>query len=197
LAGPVVYRALVGRAGGRDVHHLLTAPGHLQPAGAGDLADHRGQHAPAGADLHEVAHVAGLDHGHHAFLRLAHQDLGWAERRVALPPPAASSVVAHATPAAPRSWMPVTRSAAYSSRQHSMSSFSMNGSPTWTLGRLAPSPLPPNDALASTDAPPMPSGPVVEPSRTTLFPVPLALASLRSSCRSTPTHSALTSGLPA
>ena len=57
-----------------------------------------------------------------------------------LPPPAASSVVAHATPAAPRSWMPVTRPAAYRSRQHSISSFSMKGSPTWTLGRLAESP---------------------------------------------------------
>ena len=50
---------------------------------------------------------------------------------------AASSVVAQATPAAPRSWMPTTRPAANSSRQHSTSSFSRNGSPTWTLGRFA------------------------------------------------------------
>ena len=112
-----------------------------------------------------------------------------------LPPPAASSVVAHATPAAPRSWMPVTRPAAYSSRQHSISSFSMNGSPTCTLGRLAASPAP-NVALASTEAPPMPSGPVREPNRITLLPVPRAAASLRSSCRMTPMHSALTSGFP-
>ena len=91
--------------------------------------------------------------------------------------------------------MPVTSPAAYSSRQHSTSSFSMNGSPTWTLGRLAPS-LPPNVALASTDAPPMPSGPVRDPNRITLLPVPRAAASFRSWCRMTPTHSALTSGLP-
>ncbi len=98
---------------------------------------------------------------------------------IPVPPPAASSVVAHATPAAPRSWMPVTRPAAYSSRQHSISSFSMNGSPTCTLGRLADSP-PPKVALASTEAPPMPSGPVREPNRITLLPVPRAAASLRS-----------------
>ena len=77
----------------------------------------------------------------------------------------------------------------------------MNGSPTWTLGRLLlPSALPrpaPNDALASTDAPPMPSGPVLAPNSTTWLPGPVAAASLRSSCRITPTHSALTSGLPA
>jgi hypothetical protein len=75
----------------------------------------------------------------------------------------------------------------------------MNGSPTCTLGRLARS-LPdapsPNEALASTDAPPIPSGPVGEPNRTTLFPGPLARASFRSSCRMTPKHRALTSGLP-
>jgi hypothetical protein len=71
----------------------------------------------------------------------------------------------------------------------------MNGSPTWTLGRFAASP-PPNEALASTDAPPMPSGPVRAPNRITLLPLPLAAASLRSECRITPTHSAFTSGLP-
>ena len=113
------------------------------------------------------------------------------------PPPAASSVVAHATPAAPRSWMPRTSPAEYSSRQHSTSSFSMNGSPTCTLGRLAPSLPPPKEALASTEAPPMPSGPVREPNRTTWLPGPVAAASLRSSCRSTPRHRALTRGLPA
>ncbi len=124
---------------------------------------------------------------------------GTASSRTAIPvpPPAASSVVAQAMPAAPRSCTAITRPAAYSSRQHSISSFSPNGSPTWTLGRLAPSPVPANDALASTEAPPMPSGPVLEPSRTTWLPGPLALASLRSACRITPTHSALTSGLPA
>ena len=45
-------------------------------------------------------------------------------------PAEASSEVAQDNPAPPRSWMPTTRSAAYSSRQHSMSTFSVNGSPT-------------------------------------------------------------------
>ena len=36
-------------------------------------------------------------------------------------------------PAPPRSWMPTTKPAAYNSRQHSMSTFSVNGSPTCTL----------------------------------------------------------------
>ena len=114
-------------------------------------------------------------------------------------PAAASSVVAQATPAAPRSWMPITRPSAKSSRQHSTSSFSMNGSPTWTLGRLtaALAADPPNAALASTEAPPMPSGPVAEPNRITWLPGPLAAATCRSPCRITPTQSALTSGFPA
>ena len=118
---------------------------------------------------------------------------------IPVPPPAASSAVAQDTPAAPRSWMPTTSPAAYSSRQHSISSFSVNGSPTWTLGRLAeslPFTPPPNVALASTEAPPMPSGPVREPNRITLLPGPVAAASFRSACRITPTHSALTSGFP-
>ena len=110
-------------------------------------------------------------------------------------PLAASSVVAQETPAAPRSWMPTTTSAAYSSRQHSMSSFSMNGSPTCTAGRFASEPSS-NVALASTLAPPMPSAPVAAPKSTTLLPGPGAMASLIWSLRSRPTQSALTSGLP-
>ena len=45
-----------------------------------------------------------------------------------------------------------------------MSRFSSNGSPTWTLGRLAASASPsPKPAEASTDTPPMPSRPVDGP----------------------------------
>ena len=93
----------------------------------------------------------------------------------------------------------------------------MKGSPTCTLGRFAaspptfsvhgglPPPVPPgpspstapNVALASTEAPPTPSGPVVDPNRITLLPGPLAAATCRSPCRITPTQSALTSGFPA
>ena len=75
-----------------------------------------------------------------------------------------------------------------------MSTFSANGSPTWTLGRLA-SPSS-KVALARTDTPPMPSRPVLAPNRITRLPTPVARASLIPSVRRTPTHSALTSGLP-
>ena len=91
--------------------------------------------------------------------------------------------------------MPATTPAANSSSVHSISSFSMNGSPTWTLGRLAG---PPSSkvSLASTETPPMPSPPVRAPYSTTRLPVPDAFARCRSSCRRTPTQSAFTSGLP-
>ena len=76
-----------------------------------------------------------------------------------------------------------------------MSTFSANGSPTWTAGRLA-GPSASKVSEASTETPPMPSPPVRAPNRTTLLPAPEALARWMSSCRMTPTHSALTSGLP-
>ncbi len=90
-----------------------------------------------------------------------------------MPVPAAAlvSVSAQVSPAPPRSWMPTTRSAAYSSRHASISSFSVNGSPTCTLGRRAALPSS-KVALASTDTPPMPSRPVFAPSRTTMLPGP-------------------------
>ena len=80
-----------------------------------------------------------------------------------------------------------------------MSTFSMNGSPTWTLGsflRPDPDSSPPNVSDASTDTPPMPSSPVRAPNRMILLPVPDAKARCKSSLRSTPRHSAFTSGLP-
>ena len=58
--------------------------------------------------------------------------------------------------------MPLTSPAANSSRVHSMSSFSMNGSPTWTLGRLA-GPVLSKVSLARMLTPPMPSPPVLAP----------------------------------
>ena len=70
--------------------------------------------------------------------------------------------------------MPITSPAAYSSRQHSMSTFSMNGSPTCTEGSfLRPGPppsSPPNVSEASTETPPMPSRPVRAPNRMILLP---------------------------
>ena len=76
-----------------------------------------------------------------------------------------------------------------------MRTFSANGSPTWTAGRLAG---PPSSkvSLASTETPPMPSPPVLAPNRITLFPAPDALARWMSSRRIAPTQRALTSGLP-
>jgi len=97
--------------------------------------------------------------------------------------------------------IPVTSPAWNSSRQHSMRTFSVNGSPTCTLGSFLRPALESSSPLkvseASTLTPPMPSSPVRAPNRITLFPVPEACARCRSSLRSTPTHSALTSGLPA
>ncbi len=63
--------------------------------------------------------------------------------------------------------MPATSPAPNSSSVHSMRSFSMNGSPTWTLGRFA-GPEPPSAdwskvSLASTLTPPIPSPPVFAP----------------------------------
>ena len=110
-------------------------------------------------------------------------------------PAAASSEVAQDKPAAPKSWMPDTTRAANSSSVHSISNFSMKGSPTWTAGRLdgdSESKV----SEARIDAPPIPSPPVEAPYMMILLPTPVALARCRSSCRSTPTQSALTSGFP-
>ena len=96
--------------------------------------------------------------------------------------------------------MPTTMPDAISSRQHSMSTFSVNGSPTCTDGsflRPFPDSSPSKVSLASTDTPPMPSSPVRAPNRMILLPAPDANARCRSSVRSAPTHRALTSGLPA
>ena len=53
-----------------------------------------------------------------------------------LPARDAISTELEVSPAAPMSWMPTRQSVLNSSRQASRSSFSMNGSPTCTVGRL-------------------------------------------------------------
>jgi hypothetical protein len=83
-----------------------------------------------------------------------------------------------------------------SSRLASMSSFSANGSPTWTDGRLAAL-ASSNVALARTLAPPIPSRPVVEPKRTTRLPGPGAAARVRWRSSSRPMAITLTSGFAA
>ena len=115
--------------------------------------------------------------------------------RMPVPAAAAVSVSAQVSPAPPRSWMPTTSSASYSSRHASISSFSMNGSPTWTDGRRCSLPSS-KVALASTDTPPMPSRPVLAPISTTTLPGPAASFFCSRSTGSTPRQSALTNGLP-
>ena len=113
------------------------------------------------------------------------------------PPRLAISLVAQQSPAPPRSWIPTTRPASSSARQASIRRFSSNGSPTCTLGRLAASAsASPKPAEASTDTPPMPSRPVLDPSSTARLPAPVARPSTSRSTGSSPRHSTLTSGFP-
>ncbi len=95
------------------------------------------------------------------------------------------------SPAAPRSCSEASSSRSNSSRQHSTSFDSSNGSPICTLGRFEASSAD-SSALASTDAPPIPSRPVRAPSSTTGFPTPAAALRIRRSRRARPTHIALT-----
>ena len=94
-----------------------------------------------------VVELVRLDDQQHALLRLAGQHLVRLHRRLAqrhqvevdrpcrCRPAALVSVRAQVRPAPPRSWTPTMSCRSYSSRQLSMSSFSMNGSPTCTTGR--------------------------------------------------------------
>ncbi len=77
------------------------------------------------------------------------------------PPRPAISTEDEVSPAAPMSWIATMASVAISSRQASISSFSVNGSPTCTVGRLACG-VSSNSAEAMV-APWMPSRPVAEP----------------------------------
>ncbi len=122
---------------------------------------------------------------------------GIAPRSIAIPVPARSAVseAAQVIPAAPRSWSPSTSPPSMSSSEASMRSFSANGSPTWTEGRLAGSSSP-NVADARTDAPPIPSRPVALPKRTATLPGPGAAARVRWRSSRRPMAMTLTSGLP-
>ena len=79
----IVGRPLVGHSPRVHVHDAVAVPVDDEPLAVGDLADDGGRYIPLAADLHETLHVPGLHHGHHAFLRLAHQDLLGSEVRVA------------------------------------------------------------------------------------------------------------------
>ena len=83
-----------------------------------------------------------------------------------------------------------------SSRLASMSSLPANGSPIWTLGRIAAEPSS-KIALASTDAPPMPSRPVGRAvQHGERCPAWAPRRGRARPPRSSPTHITLTSGLP-
>jgi hypothetical protein len=95
------------------------------------------------------------------------------------------------SPAAPRSCSDASVSRSSSSRQHSMSFDSSKGSPICTVGRFDSSSSD-NSALASTEAPPIPSRPVRAPSSTSTLPTPAAALRIRRSRGARPTHIALT-----
>ena len=80
-------------------------------------------------------------------------------------PPRAISASEEASPAAPQSCSDSTSPASTSSSEASISFLPVNGSPTWTDGRFSSEPSP-SSWLASTEAPPIPSRPVVAPKRT-------------------------------
>ena len=94
-------------------------------------------------------------------------------------------------PAAPRSCSERNVPRSRSSRQHSRSFFSSNGSPICTDGRLDASSSS-SSADASTDAPPMPSRPVRAPMSTSRLPTPAAALRMSRSPRAMPRHMAFT-----
>ena len=204
---PVVDRALVGDGARRDVDDPLAVPDDGQPVAVGDLTDDGGEDVPLAADGEEAVDLGRLDDRAHALLRLAHQDLVGRERRVAQRD--GVQVDAHAAGAGAgqlgrRAGEPGAAEVLDAGDEvgledlqaASMSSFSVKGSPTWTAGRLAGPCVVEGLADARTETPPMPSPPVRAPKRMTLLPGPAALARWMSSCFITPTHRALTSGLP-
>ena len=110
------------------------------------------------------------------------------------PPFAAISADEDVRPAAPMSWIATMCPEAISSRLASSSSFSVNGSPTCTWGRRCS--LSRVSSSEANDAPWMPSRPVRDPTTSSTLPTPCAAAVMRSCSRNSPTHMALTSGLP-
>src|SRR3989304_5492011 len=67
---------------------------------------------------------------------------GTRESSTSIPAPARAGIAEEqqASPAAPMSWIPTTAPVAIASRQASSSSFSVKGSPTWTVGRRSSAP---------------------------------------------------------
>ena len=112
-------------------------------------------------------------------------------RSIPTSPLAAISALEDVRPAAPRSCSATSRPSSSSCSEHSSSFFSSNGSPICTVGRLSAS-ASPSSALASTDAPPIPSRPVRAPNSTITLPTPAAALRISLSSSISPTHIALT-----
>jgi hypothetical protein len=110
------------------------------------------------------------------------------------PPRPAISTDELVRPAAPMSWMPTTASVWNSSRQASSSSFSMNGSPTCTVGRF--SSVEASNSAEAMVAPWMPSRPVFAPTYITGFPTPAAVPRKILSAGRMPSVNAFTRQLP-
>ena len=85
----------------------------------------------------------------------------WMSISMPVPARAPISEVEQVSPAAPMSWIPTTAPVFKASRHASSSTFSMNGSPTCTVGRRSSLPSP-NSAEAMV-APWIPSRPVLAP----------------------------------
>ena len=119
---------------------------------------------------------------------------GTRSRCTSIPISLAISDSDEASPAAPQSCSDSTSPRSTSSSDASISFLPVNGSPTCTDGRLSASSAA-SSALASTDAPPIPSRPVVAPYSTTAWPAVRAFARVTRSLGSSPTHIAFTSTL--
>ena len=115
-------------------------------------------------------------------------------RSMPTPPFSLISDDEHVIPAAPMSCIPTTAPVWIASSDASKSSFSVKGSPTWTLGRRASE----SSEISSEAnvAPWMPSRPVAEPTMNTGLPTPSAVALTVSPTLTMPTDIAFTSGLP-
>ena len=199
----VVERAVVHQRLHRHVADQLVAVEHAQPARVGDRADRRGAHLPARAEREHLVQPLRLHHAQHALLRLRDHDLerlhvGLAQRHARHVDVEADLALRRhlrrARGRAPQRPGPgATRAAraSSSSRQHSTSFDSSNGSPIWTLGRFDSSSSS-SSALASTEAPPMPSRPVRAPSSTRWLPTPAAALRISRSRGAMPTHIAFT-----
>ncbi len=169
---PLVDRRVVGQGAGRDVRDDRRRAGvtTIRPVSV-TVADVRGVQVPFREDLLDLPLAALLDDDEHPLLRLGEHDLvgvhrrsraaapGRARSRSRHPPRLAVSQVEQVSPAAPMSWMPTTRpGTAIISRQASIRSFSMKGSPFCTAGRSDE--LSALSSFEANAAPPRPSRPV-------------------------------------